>query len=42
LRDWLIKNKLDGISPGPEIPKEIIDITASLYKNCYEKIVLNI
>jgi phosphoribosylaminoimidazole-succinocarboxamide synthase len=42
LRDWLIKNKLDGVSPGPELPKEIIDITVNLYRNCYEKIVLNI
>jgi phosphoribosylaminoimidazole-succinocarboxamide synthase len=41
VRDWLIKNKLDGISPGHELPKEIIERTSNLYKDCYEKIVLN-
>ena len=39
VRDWLIENKLDGVSPSPEIPKEIVEKTAALYKECYEKLV---
>lgn len=38
VRDWLIEHKLNGVSPAPELPKEIVDATAEIYKECYRKI----
>jgi phosphoribosylaminoimidazole-succinocarboxamide synthase len=38
LRDWLIENKLDGVDPGPELPKEVVDATAGIYRECLEKL----
>ena len=38
VRDWLIKNKLNGVIPAPELPEDITMKTAALYKDCYCKI----
>lgn len=38
VRDWLICNKLNGVTPAPELPDEIINKTAALYKECYSRI----
>ena len=38
VRDWLIKNKLNGVTPAPELPEDITMKTAALYKDCYRKI----
>ncbi|MBQ1433443.1 MAG: phosphoribosylaminoimidazolesuccinocarboxamide synthase, partial [Ruminococcus sp.] len=38
VRDWLIENKLNGVTPAPKLPKEIAEKTAALYKECYTKI----
>ncbi|MDR1630421.1 MAG: phosphoribosylaminoimidazolesuccinocarboxamide synthase [Oscillospiraceae bacterium] len=39
VRDWLIANKMDGVTPPPEIPEDIVMKTSALYKECYEKLV---
>ncbi len=41
VRDWLIENKLNGVTPAPELPAEIAEKTAALYKECYTKITGN-
>ncbi len=38
VRDWLIENKLNGVTPAPKLPDEIASKTAELYKECYTKI----
>lgn len=38
VRDWLINNKLNGVTPAPELPEDITMKTAALYKDCYCKI----
>lgn len=38
VRDYLIANKLDGVTPAPSLPKDIADATANIYKSCYSKI----
>ena len=38
VRDWLIKNKLNGVTPAHELPEDITMKTAALYKDCYCKI----
>lgn len=38
VRDWLIANHLDGVTPAPELPADILDATAKTYKECYQKI----
>ncbi|WP_294488307.1 phosphoribosylaminoimidazolesuccinocarboxamide synthase [uncultured Ruminococcus sp.] len=38
VRDWLIENKLNGVTPAPELPAEIVENTAKLYKECFTKI----
>lgn len=38
VRDWLIKNRLNGVTPAPELPEDIRKKTATLYKDCYFKI----
>ncbi|MBP3267908.1 MAG: phosphoribosylaminoimidazolesuccinocarboxamide synthase [Ruminococcus sp.] len=38
VRDWLIDNKLNGVSPAPKLPDEIAEKTAKLYKECFTKI----
>ena len=39
LRDWLIQNKLNGVTPAPQIPDEIINKTAEKYQKCLSLIV---
>lgn len=38
VRDWLIANHLDGVTPAPELPADILDATSKTYKECYQKI----
>lgn len=38
VRDWLINNKLNGVTPAPKLPEDITMKTAALYKDCYRKI----
>ena len=38
VRDWLIQNKLNGITPAPELPDDIVKKTEMVYKDCYRKI----
>ncbi|NLC92714.1 MAG: phosphoribosylaminoimidazolesuccinocarboxamide synthase [Treponema sp.] len=38
IRDWLKDNHLDGVSEIKEIPQNVIDTTAAIYKSCQEKI----
>lgn len=38
VRDWLIAHKLNGVTPAPELPEEILDATVNLYKECYCRI----
>ena len=37
VRDWLIKNKLNGVTPAPELPEDITMKTAALYKTAIAK-----
>lgn len=34
VRDWLIARHLDGVTPSPELPQDIIDTTSALYQQC--------
>lgn len=38
VRDWLIRNGLNGVKPAPELPREIVEITSALYQTCYQKL----
>lgn len=38
VRDWLIEQKLNGVTPAPELPEEILAATVDIYKECYRKI----
>lgn len=38
VRDWLIEKKLNGVSPAPKLPEDIVENTAKLYKECFTKI----
>ena len=38
VRDWLLAHRLNGVTPAPELPEEIIRITAGLYRQCYQMI----
>lgn len=39
VRDWLIKNNLNGKAPAPVLPADIIERTAQIYQECLSKIV---
>ncbi len=39
VRDWLIKENLNGKRPAPTLPDEIIEKTAQIYQACLEKIL---
>lgn len=39
-RDWLIENKLDGVTPPPELPAEIVEKTRDKYMECMKRIVV--
>ncbi len=38
VRDWLIENKLDGVTPAPKLPEDIAQKTAALYAECRNRI----
>ena len=38
VRDWLIEHKLNGVTPAPELPEDIVNATSDIYKECYRKI----
>ena len=38
VRDWLIERHLDAVVPPPELPADVRDTTAAIYKECYQKI----
>lgn len=38
VRDWLIENNLKGVTPAPELPADIVENTAKLYKECFTKV----
>ncbi|MCH5265485.1 MAG: phosphoribosylaminoimidazolesuccinocarboxamide synthase [Lachnospiraceae bacterium] len=38
VRDWLVEHKLKGVTPAPELPEEIVNATAGIYKECYRRI----
>lgn len=38
VRDWLIENKLNGVTPAPKLPADIAQKTADLYEECRNKI----
>ena len=35
VRDWLIARGLNGVTPAPELPEDIVNTTADIYKACY-------
>ena len=39
VRDWLIKNGLNGKEPAPTLPEDVISKTTQIYKECLNKIV---
>lgn len=39
VRDWLIKNELDGVSPAPKLPEDIVLATQNLYQACIERLI---
>lgn len=41
VRDWLVKNRLNGVKPAPKLPYDIVKKTAALYEECYRRITGN-
>lgn len=39
LRDWLIENNLDGKTPPPELPEDVVARTQEKYLECRERLV---
>lgn len=39
VRDWLIQNQLNGVTPAPKLPEQVIEATQNLYKACQEKLI---
>lgn len=39
VRDWLMKNHLDGVQPAPNLPDEIVEKTAGIYQQCVERLI---
>ena len=39
IRDWLLKNHLDGVRPAPSLPDEIVKKTAEIYRQCVERLI---
>mgnify|MGYP002579555385 CR=1 FL=1 len=37
LRDWLIENKLDGVTPAPQLPADVVAKTQEKYLECLER-----
>ena len=42
VRDWLIKNRLNGVTPAPKLPENIVNTTSDLYQKCYKIITESI
>lgn len=38
VRDWLIEHGLDGVTPAPELPEEILNATIDIYRECCQRI----
>lgn len=38
VRDWLTAEGKNGVSPAPELPAEVIESTARIYRECYHKL----
>ena len=38
VRDWLTDNGLDGVEPGPALPKDIVHTTEGLYRECFRRL----
>ena len=39
VRDWLTENGLDGKTPPPELPEEVVQRTREKYLECQERLV---
>ncbi len=39
VRDWLTENGLDGKTPPPELPEEVVQRTREKYLECRERLV---
>ena len=39
LRDWLIENKLDGVTPAPQLPADVVAKTQEKYLECLDRLV---
>lgn len=39
VRDWLIENHLNGVTPPPHIPQEVLKKTQEKYEDCLRRIV---
>ena len=39
VRDWLIAQKLDGVTPAPALPAEVVEATSKIYQECVTKII---
>lgn len=38
VRDWLTQHKMNGVTPAPEIPEDVVKKTAAIYQECYCKL----
>ncbi len=38
VRDWLIRNNLNGVIPAPNLPEDVILKTEAIYQECYRRI----
>lgn len=38
VRDWLIRNNLNGVTPAPKLPEEVIRKTETIYQECCRRI----
>lgn len=38
VRDWLIRNGLNGVTPAPKLPQDVAENTSMLYQTCYQKL----
>lgn len=39
LRDWLIENKLNGVTPAPELPEHVVEGTIAKYREACERLI---
>lgn len=38
VRDWLIERQLNGVTPAPALPEDVIRATSEIYRACYQRI----